>query len=132
MSHRFHSDDNNIAGKEQTVLQFAGGPALRVADWNLTHCAPDENGAVFHELTGWLVEDDRGTAPYGEARLEHAELRGRAPLAGLDVDCRITSMTIPMDRGETLWDHPGLYLELRWQAAQLTPPAEAAPAAAAS
>lgn len=116
----WNTPDHHIADTEHGTLTFTDGVTLVIADWQFTENAPDSDGRIYAEVSGWLVNgggtgrvDDPHTEPIeaGRARLVRTELRGRTPLADRDV---LVAYYSPGQPYPNTWDHVGTLVTVSW------------------
>ncbi|MFE6743866.1 hypothetical protein [Streptomyces tubercidicus] len=116
----WNTPDHHIADTEHGTLHFAGDVPLVIADWEITEAAPNHDGRVHTSVRGWLVNgggsgrvDDPHTEPIeaGPAHLTRTELRGRPPVADLDVHVDYYS---PIQPWPNTWDHRGCLVTVSW------------------
>ncbi|MFJ1751186.1 hypothetical protein ACIOJD_33900 [Streptomyces sp. NPDC088116] len=117
---KWTTGDHTIADTEHGIINFADGLPLVIADWQVTEDAPDRDGRVYASVRGWIVNgggsgciDDPYTEPIeaGRARLVRSQLRGRPPMADLDVHVDYYAVDRPYPNS---WDHRGRQVTVTW------------------
>jgi hypothetical protein len=121
-SHAPMNGPDSLAGASTVTFTLEDGTIFTVADWEVATGAPDADGVMHAQLSGWLTE----SLPYNAdepveadgypvpVRVIHGRLAGHEALDGKEIRYREWTVGVPMLDGKKLWDHPGMWITVRW------------------